>query len=342
MKYKAKLFASTAFASFFLIAVSTYAGNSQDGINTQLNWPSPGPSNFPTLLSSDIVGHAEVTFGSLFDYYRQPLGISAAGSNETDWLVENAFTADFMWAFGIVDVLQVGLVLPLVMYQNGEGRKPIRPDDTEADEYALSASTLGDIRFNIKIRFLGTKRIDGKTKDPDKRDLGLALDLGLSVPSGDQFNFAGDEGVVFFPNATIDFHRSMISAAINLGARLRFPESELYNPSPPPSGTTPNSIIVIGHQGTFGAGVTGHLLKQRLLLSAEGLGYLELDDFNNMAFEYRGAVGYIPDKAKAVTLWLGAGSSVGTDSFVGAPQVRVFLSLIYAPKEEFEDMDALF
>jgi hypothetical protein len=342
MKYKAKLFASMAFAIFFLVAASVFANNSQDGVNTQLNWPSPGPSNFPTILSSDIVGHAEVTFGSLFNYYRQPLGIRAAGSSETDWLVENVFTADFLWAFGIVDVLQVGLVLPLVMYQNGEGRIPIRPPDTEPYEYALSESTLGDIRFNVKIRFLGTKRIDGKTKDPDKRDLGLALDLGLSVPSGDEYNFAGDEGVVFFPNATLDFHRCMVSAAINLGARIRSTESELYNPSPPPSGTTPNSIIVVGNQGTFGAGVTGHLLKRRLLLSAEGLGYLEFDDFSNIAFEYRGAVGYIPDKAKAVTLWLGAGSSVGTASFVGAPQVRVFLSLVYAPKEEFEDMDALF
>ncbi len=134
----------------------------------------------------------------------------------------------------------------------------------------------------------------------------------------------------------------MISAAINLGARLRFPESELYNPSPPPSGTTPNTIITVGHQGTFEAGVTGHLLQQRLLVSAEGLGYIELDDFSNMAFEYRGALGYIPDKSKAVTLWLGAGSSVGTASFVGAPQLRVFLSIVYAPKEEFEDMGEFF
>jgi hypothetical protein len=342
MTYKAKLIASLAFATFFLIAVSSFADNNQNGVNSQINWPSPGPSNFPTLLSSDIVGHTDITFGSFFNYYRHPLGIDAVGSDGTDWLVENAFTADFLWAFGIVDVLQVGLVLPLVMYQNGEGRIPIRPPDTVPGAFALSNSTLADIRFNVKIRFLGTKRIDGKTKDPDKRDLGLALDLGLAVPTGDQRNFAGDEGVVFFPNLILDFHRCMVSAAINLGARLRSSESEVYNPSPPPAGTTPHAIIVVGHQGTFGAGVTGHLLKQRLLLSAEGLGYFEFDDVNNVAFEYRGAIGYIPDKGKAITLWLGAGSSVGADDFAGAPQVRAFLSLTYAPKEEFADMGGLF
>jgi hypothetical protein len=342
MTYKAKLLASLAFATFFLIAVSSFADDNQNGVNSQINWPSPGPSNFPTILSSDVVGHADITFGSFFNYYRQPIGIDTVVGNGTDWLVENAFTADFLWAFGIVDVLQLGLVLPIVMYQNGEGRIPIRPPNTDPGAYALSTSTLADIRFNVKIRFLGTKRIDGKTKDPNKRDLGLALDLGLAVPTGDQRNFAGDEGVVFFPNLIVDFHRCMVSAAINLGARLRSSDSEVYNPSPPPAGTTPHAIIAVGHQGTFGAGVTGHLLKQRLLLSAEGLGYFEFEDVSNIAFEYRGAIGYVPDKGKAITLWLGAGSSVGSDDFVGSPQVRVFLSLTYAPKEEFADMGGLF
>lgn len=343
MKNRASRYAVVAFATVLLVAMGTSA-DSKDGVNSQINWPSPGPSHYATLLSSDIVGHADITFGTLFDYRHKPLGINASrtGSGESDWLVENALTADFMWAFGIVDVLQVGLVLPLVIYQNGEGREPIRPQDTEASEYALSQTTLADIRFNVKIRFLGTKWIDGREKDPENRDFGLALDLGLAVPSGDELNYAGDDGVVFFPNLIFDFHRSFISAAVNLGARIRFMDSEVYNPSPPTEGTRPNTIILVSHQGTFGAGVTGHLLDRRFLLSAEGLGYFGLDDVQSIAFEYRASVGYIPDKARSITLWLGAGSSVSSDDFVGAPRVRAFLGLTYAPREELADLGGLF
>ncbi len=318
---KVGLLRALAFVMLFAATMRAQAdGIDGEGIDSQLYWPSPGPSNFPSVLSSDVVGHANVTFSGMFNYYRKPLGVKSLDSGETDWLVENAFVADFLWAFGIIDIFQVGLVLPVVLDQDGSGATPLMPQGADRDKYTLAGSALRDLRFNVKARFLG-----GEAEIPDQRDFGLALELGVAVPSGDELSFAGDEGVVFFPTAILDFHRCMFSAAVNLGARFRFSES--------------GTIVGLrpGHQGTASIGVTGHFLKRRLLTSIEGAGFAEFDGFDRMTLEYRGGIGYIPDEGKAVTIWVSAGSSTGTGDLLGAPEVRVLFGLTYAPGNEEED-----
>ncbi len=283
------------------------------GVDSQLLWPSPGPSHFATLLSSDVAEHKTVAFSTLLGYHRKPLGMAYGGT--TDWIVENAFTADFMWAFGIIDIFQLGFSLPLVMEQNGEGMEPVQPAGTPDSDYMLASSALRDIRFNVKGRILG-----GNAEIPDQRDFGLAVDLGVAVPSGDELNFAGDGGVVVFPTAVVDFHRCMFSATINLGAWLRFDRDiSLLD-------------LEVGHQGTFGVGVTGHFLQRRLLASAEMTGLVELSGFDRVGVEYRGTVGYLPDKNRSITLWTGVGSAFGTGDLLGTPAVRALLGLTYSPK----------
>ncbi len=328
MTDKAKLSGAILLSILVTAAVTSRAQNGEkiagEGIDSQILWPTPGPSNFPTVLSSDTVGHTGVTFSALFGYYRKPLGVENRATGDDDWIVENAFVADFLWAFGIIDIFQIGLVLPVTLDQDGVGAMPFKPQGAEEADYALASSALRDLRFNVKTRFLG-----GKAEIPDRRDFGLALDLGLAVPTGDELNFAGDEGAVFFPTAIVDFHRCKFSAALNMGARLRFSESQdLADES-------------VGHQGTFGAGVTSHLFKRRLLLSAEGTGLVEFDGFDRFALEYRGGVGYIPDKERAVTIWAAAGSSAGTGDLLGTPLLRVLIGITYSPGAEDDTIGAL-
>jgi hypothetical protein len=288
-----------------------------EGVDSNLLWPAPGPGNFPTLQSSDIVGHTGVSFGAVFGFYRQPLGVertsAATGATSTDWVVEHAFAGDFLWAFGLFDWVQLGVALPVVFDQDGVGATPFQPPGVEDATYRLPASALRDLRFDVKTRFLG-----GQAELPDRRDFGLALDLGLSVPTGDELGFAGDNGAVFFPTAILDFHRCMFSAALNLGARIRTEKARLAD-------------LEVGHQGLAGLGLTGHFLKRRLLLSAEGSMVAELHGFDRLGFEYRGAFGWIPDEERSVTLWFAGGSAAGTGDLLGTPQVRVLLGLTYAP-----------
>ena len=283
------------------------------GVDSQIFWSLPGPSHFAGLASSDIMGHKETAFSLMFDYYRKSIGLEV--DEATEWSVENAFVADVMWAFGVADLFQLGVVLPVVLEQNGVGVEPIQPDGTEDADYMLSSSALRDIRLNVKARFLG-----GDAEIPDQRDLGVAFDFGLAVPSGDEMSFAGDGGVVLFPTIVLDFHRCMFSATANLGGRFRFDQDvSILN-------------LDVGHQGVFGAGVTGHFLKRRLLLSGEVFGLVELDGFDRVGVEYRGNIGYVPDEKRNITLWAGAGAGTGTGDLVGTPAVRVMVGLTYAPK----------
>jgi hypothetical protein len=288
-----------------------------EGVDSQILAATPGPSNFPTVQSSDIASHLGVTFAGLFGYYREPLGMEVGGKEK--WVVEDVFSADFLWAFGLFDIFQIGLVLPMVLDQDGVGATPLQPASADDADYVLASSALRDIRMHVKTRFLG-----GGAEIPDRRDFGLALDVGLSVPSGDELSFAGENGVMLLPTVILDFHRCKLSAAINVGARLRFgDEARLAD-------------TVVGHQGTFGAGLTGHYFKRRLLLSAEGVGVLELDGFDRLGFEYRGGVGVVPDKERGITLWLSGGSSAGTGDLLGTPALRVLVGISYAPGEEGE------
>ncbi len=304
-----------------------------EGVDSQLLWSTPGPSNFPTIESSDIMGHTGVAFTGMFHYYRNSVGADVdewnsdgpTGRTVHTWAVENAFVADFLWAFGLFDLLQIGVTLPVVLNQSGDGGEKLLHqvqdsqtgtaewyDETEAQ---LSSSALKDLRFNIKARLLG-----GKAPMPDRRDFGLALDLGVSLPTGSEMAFAGDRGVVFFPTAIVDFHRCKFSAAANLGARLRLKKSSFV-------------YSEVGHQGVVGLGATGHLLDRRLLLSAEGQGVMELDGFR-FAMEFRGAVGFVADKSQAITVWVSAGSSAGSDDLYGAPEIRMLASVVYAPGQK--------
>ena len=285
------------------------------GVDSQLLWPVPGPSHFAAVQSSDIVPHKNIAFSTLLDYYRKPIGIVVDGENE--WIVENAFVGDFMWAFGIVDLFQIGLALPLVLEQSGVGMEPVQPDGTPDADYMLSSSALRDIRFNFKTRFLG-----GDAEIPDQRDLGLALDVGLSVPSGDEMSFAGDGGVVLFPTLVLDFHRCMFSATANLGARFRFDQDiSLANEK-------------VGQQGVFALGATGHFLKRRLLVSGELAGVVEFDGFDRVGVEYRANIGYVADENRNITIWLGAGTASGTGDLLGTPKVRALIGLTYAPQRK--------
>ena len=303
-------------------AAAQQAGASGDGegVDSNLLWPAPGPSHYVTLQSSDIAGHTRVAFGALFGYYRKSLGLeildSTSGETDTEWVVEHAATVDFMWAFGLFDWVQLGVALPVVLDQGGVGATPFMPAGVDDATYKLAASALRDIRLDVKTRLLG-----GRAEDPERRGLGLAVDLGMTLPTGDELNFAGERGVVFVPTAVVDYHQCCISAALNVGARLRTEEARLHRTS-------------VGHQGVAGLGVTGHLVDRRLLLSAEGVAVVELDGFDRAGIEYRAAVGYVPDEARAVTLWVSGGSAAGTGDLLGTPQLRVLVGLTYAPGEE--------
>ncbi|MCU0661848.1 MAG: hypothetical protein MUC50_05925 [Myxococcota bacterium] len=292
-----------------------------EGVDAEILWLSPGPSNFATVSSSDIASHKDVAFSGILGYKYRPIGLATPGKDS--WVVRHALSANFLWAFGLMDWIQLGLDLPIVIFQNGDGAQKVRPAGTPVADYALASSALGDLKLHVKARFLG-----GFAELPDRRGLGLALDLGLAVPTGDELAFAGDAGAVLFPSLIVDYHLCKFSAAINVGGRLRFSHSD------------PLADTSVGHQGTAGIAVTGHYLDRRFLITGEAIALAELDGFERLGVELRGGLGYVPDGPKAVTIWLTGGTSVGTGDVLGMPAIRALLSLSYSPRRSPEDEPA--
>ncbi len=296
-----------------------------EGVDAQVLQVAPGPSHHATVSSSDVLDHRSVSFGVLAGYHRKPLGLRI-GQREY-WSVKRVSSVAFSWALGIADRFQVGFVLPVILEQYGQGAAPLIADEDEAHRYYLTSSAVGDLRLHGKVRLLRMN-----DEQPDERGLGLALDLAFSTPTGDELNFAGENGVVFAPGLIVDFHRNPFSVSLNTGVRLR-------------SGARPRlADSTVGNQLASAFGMTVHLLKERLLLGAESSLLAELDDFNRMGIEFRGAVGTRPGESKSVTLWLsgGGGMSNRNEPLLSIPQMRFTLGLTYAPGADDTGMDAFF
>ncbi len=310
-------------SSFFLNAAEPGDGT---GIDSQILWRTPGTSQFVTVESSDVLGSLHSSFGTSAGYYRNAVGLSVNGKDY--WSVESVFGMDFSWAVGFMNVFQVGLVMPVIIHQTGDGSSPIYSDDIEADTRSLGGSAVGDMRLHLKARMLGNNE-----KNADNRGPGIALDVAFALPTGDEHNFSGSSSVIFAPSIIFDFHKLPFSAGLNIGARLRSGKKAQLADS------------AVGNQFSAAAGFTIHLLKDNLLLSAETNLLAEMDDFRRMGAELRAAVGSRPGRSKAVTLWLsGSGGVSNRDKpLMSIPRMRFTFGLTYVPGASTEDeMDAFF
>ena len=156
MKRAAWIFNLLIVTAIFLAGTPVFAQSTEvgdgEGVDSQLLWPTPGPSNFATLQSSDIVAHKGVAFGAVFGHYRRPLGLEVTvdGKTEDRWIVEYATTTDFLWAYGLFDIFQVGLALPVVLDQSGIGATQFMPAGADESSYKLAGSALRDLRIDLK------------------------------------------------------------------------------------------------------------------------------------------------------------------------------------------------
>jgi hypothetical protein len=179
---------------------------------------------------------------------------------------------------------------------------------------------VGDLRFHAKVSLLGR----GKLGVIKHKKVGLALDIGLSVPSGDEVNYAGENGIVFAPTAVVDFKNRLFYASYNVGVRLRSGDPAVL------------SDLRVGNQFLNSAAVTLHLLNEFLLLNAEINILEEIDDKTRYGFEFRGSIGTRPGNSHYVTIWLsgGAGFAGKNSPVLSVPQMRFLLGLTYAPSAE--------
>jgi len=121
-------------------------------------------------------------------------------------------------AIGLGARYQVGAVLPWAG-QGGDRLRRIGLDDAPLDPLVL-----GDLRLHGRARLAGA---------PGARGMAAALAATLTLPTGDDDEFAGEAGAVIEWKLAIGWRREVGALAANLGVRLRTEEVVLLSPARP-------------------------------------------------------------------------------------------------------------
>jgi OOP family OmpA-OmpF porin len=299
----------------------------QDGVNetdksldVQNYRPGPGPGNYLDVAGSDVTPHLQIGFGLDVNYQHEPLLFKDSETGEKSEAVSYQVTLDFLWALGIFDILQIGVALPVVVAQDGDGLDIIQEGET------LSTTAIRDLRIQLKGRILGGGKGGIKSKG-----FGLAIALGMSVPTGDDENFAGDANVTAdAPVIIFDWRNDLVRVALNVGLRWR--ETSAVGVD-----------FRLGHQLLYGLGLAVTPLQQRLLVIGEfeGMfGFEKLDEtLDRVPMEARLGFGVAVDKKKDLSIVFGGG--VGLGSAPTVPLFRVIASIRYAPQNRDQDGDGI-
>ena len=306
-------------------AATAQALKDGEGVSSQVLWSTPGPGNFPFVQSAEILDDRALSFSIVANHYRKPLALEI--DETVYWSVKRVTAMDFSWAIGFLDRFQLGVVLPVHVEQSGVGASPLNLENgTASSTTQIGTTAIGDMRLHAKTL------LAQQYPNSQIRGAGVALDMGLSVPIGDEKNFAGETGIIWAPSVVFDFRRDWLSAGTNVGVRLRSGEK---------SGLADSEV---GNQLTYGLGVTVHLFEEKLLLAGETTLLAEVDEFERMGLELRGAVGTKPEPSKSIAIWLTASAGLANkdEPLLCIPQMRFTLGLSYTPSKKEAEDDLLF
>jgi hypothetical protein len=313
-----------------LLAVPAVAWGQDPAPETSLDLQHYRPAAGVVQYLGDVRGaeiepHQMVGFSLFVNYQHKPFLLTLQEDDGTGTGTRVAVTrdaiqyqvaADFLWSLGLFNFLQVGLGLPVILAQAGEGIHPAYPDRP-----TLASTSVRDLRIDIQARILG-----GGPRGTPGTGFGLAGALVLALPTGDSENFAGDKNVVAEPILIADYDLGFASVALNFGARLR--DSSRF------------ADYELSHQLTWGVGLAVKLLEQRLRILGEYTGLANVAGTSAVAQELRFGAGYTFDRNRDLTILAAGGFGIGDKP--GVPEFRVLLSFVYAPLNRDDDEDTIY
>ncbi|MBN2575411.1 MAG: OmpA family protein [Deltaproteobacteria bacterium] len=288
-------------AGLLLFAAATARG---EGLDVQNFKPALSRSGFFTLESPRVLGHLVPNVGLTLDYGKEILVARDPVTDEVlpdGKLVDNRFAAHLTTALGLWNRAEVGLRVPVVLYQSGSLAGLGSAD-------SLSQTVLGDLGLGAKVRLLG----------PDGWGAGLRLvgSLAASLPTGSDTAFAGSGAVAVRPGLVAGLDLGPLAAALNLGYVVRG-KSQV-------AGLTVDDEIDVGLAAAFA------VAPDALWGLAEVWGRKGVQGDTNLS-----ATPIELDAGLRFVIWgpwLGqAGLGAGLSQGYGAPKLRGVLALAYAP-----------
>lgn len=207
---KRPLFTLLAMMAVALFAQSVSA---QDYPELQLQQfrPGTGPSDFLNVYGSKTAPHLDPDFGFYIDYADNPLKVPSA-TQEFNAVMESQMTLSLMANLGLWDIFEVGLLLPVTLWQTHGALDAIVPIGTDPRNASVDSFGINDIRLHAKAQFL----------DIMSDQVGLAFVLAGYIPVGLDDRFVGDQS--FGMDAIVSADKFLIGgirAGLNLGYRYR-------------------------------------------------------------------------------------------------------------------------
>lgn len=190
---------------------------------------NPGSRETMTLGTADLLDARRLKVSAAGHYAHRPL-VFAVDDRVAGALVASRVTAHLVAAYGVLDWLELGLQLPVVVAQTGD-------DLTALGVAPVASAGLGAPALQARLAFL---------RQSAGRPLDLGLTLGLTLPLGSGFALTRDPGpgLAFSPRLGAGASFGPVRVGAELGALLR--GSAVLSPT---------SIVIsdeVGSQFTFG------------------------------------------------------------------------------------------
>lgn len=288
-----------------LVAVTASAQQAVPGFELERFTFNPGARETLTMGTSDLLEAKRLRLTLAAHYAHDPL-VFTVDDRRTGALVGSRLTAHLVAGYGIFDWLEVGLQLPVVLFQGG--------DDLRGQGLSpVTATALGAPLLQGRVGFLRQDR---------GGPLDLGLMLGVTLPLGSTTALTKDPGLglAFVPRLGAGYSFGPVRVGAELGATVR--------------GTavlSPTSSTISDEVGSlFSWGVVGSTTRQLSFLRGE-VGLRGLVPFSRSGASaellFGGRASFLSDDQLEVFLLGGPGFG-GTP---GTPALRAMLGVTWAP-----------
>ncbi len=285
-----------------------------DGFSLNRFDPSERGSDWFSVESLDLRGHARPALGVVFDYAHKPLVYYNRQTGDEEFvLVRNQLFAHLGGSVVLWERLRLGANLPIALMNNGD-TLALRGGGTFESSHGAG---VGDLRLGADVRLLGEYR----------SPFSLAAGLQAHLPTGKQEAFTGDGKVrIVVPRLLAAGDISKFAYAVRVGFNYRAQQENFDGEA-------------FGSEMTFGAAAGVRLVDDKLLLGPEIYGSTVVSDGGDGAFDRKTTPMEVVlggHYTLAEDWKLGAGVGPGLTRGYGSPQLRVLASIEYFPgvKEE--------
>jgi outer membrane protein OmpA-like peptidoglycan-associated protein len=272
--------------------------------------PAASPLNYYNTEGAKTLPHLSPSVGLYLHYDHDPLQVRDDATGESLYdEVSYQLNMELLAAIGFWDRLELGFALPVTLTQD-EGDRPAAAGGSRS-----LTGGIGDLRLIPKVRLF--------TFGP----LSAAVAVSIELPTGNNDNFLGDDGVGVDPRVAFGLDWDRFGGALNVGVRIR-PEADVVF-----SGTSPGSAV--DDELFISAGARAGLWPERIDAIIDGYAFVGLHETTQSRTGgeiLAGVRGYLP---YGLTANLAAGPGIGRG--VGTPAFRVLAGLHYQYQPPRED-----